>query len=45
MNYEDDLRIENLLKDCEDPYNLDPCKGCTCEDCTSCFEGGASENK
>ena len=45
MEYNDDLRIESLLKDCEDPFNLDPCKGCTCDDCTSCFEGGASEDK
>lgn len=45
MIHEDDLRIESLLRDCEDPFNLDPCKGCTCEDCTSCFEGGASEDK
>lgn len=45
MIHEDDLRIESLLRDCEDPFDLDPCKGCTCEDCTSCFEGGASEDK
>ena len=41
----DDLNIKILLKDYTCPYDMDPCKGCTCEDCTSCFEGGASENK
>lgn len=45
MKYEDDLRIEVLLRDCENPYDLDPCKGCTQDDCTKCFEGGASEDK
>lgn len=41
----DDLNIETLLKDCVSPYDMDPCKGCICDDCTECFEGGASEDK
>mgnify|MGYP000849273184 FL=1 len=45
MEYNNDLKIESLLRDCEDPFNLDPCKGCICDDCTECFEGGASEDK